>query len=593
MTLASGERTRPSALPRRPDGLWDAPRARTLLDLLSGPARDHPSDAALYLSADGRLADPLTWGALWAGACAVASRLACGGVAPANPVLLIAPTSAAFLTGFFGILAAGGVPVPVAPPASVRPDRLDWYRGLITGIAADAGARVVLTTTRYRPALQASVEGPGPRLSVLDAEAPSSASGESAPPPRPPSPEQLALLQYTSGSTSRPKGVALTHANVVANMAIIAGAIAREDSIGVSWLPLYHDMGLIGALLTALYARVPLVLMPTAVFIKDPASWLRAIGTFGATITLAPNFAFGHVVRHVALEPLEGCSLGSLETVLNGAEPVDAGAIAAFEARFAGLGLRPSVVRPVYGLAESALAVTFSDPGEPVVDTVDAEALERDGAAIPAAAGCRTRQFVSVGRPLPTQEIRIVDTDDRECPDRVIGEVVVRGPSVMQGYYGRPDETREALRGGWLHTGDLGYRADGRLYLTSRLKDLIIRRGRNYYPADIEMVVGGAEGVLRGGAVAFGVDGDGEDRVVVVAETRLRDPEALEALARAIRERCHAAFLFGPDDVRLVPIGGIPRTTSGKVRRHACRQQYLDRMRPGPAHGTGGAPPVP
>ncbi len=583
--MASPGATEGSWGAQRPPGLWEAPRASTLLEILSGPAARYPDHPALFLSADGRTADALTWSALWQGALAQAARLAATArPAAGEPVLLVAPTSAAFMTGFFGILAAGGVPVPVAPPASVKLTRLDWYRGLITGIAADAHASTVLTTSRYVTALQACVADAARPLQVLDAEgsleaeAPLDAEAPAAPGQSLRSradPGALALIQYTSGSTSRPKGVALTHANVVANMSIIAGAIAREDSIGVSWLPLYHDMGLIGALLTALYSRVPLLLMPTALFIKEPATWLRAIGLCRGTITLAPNFAFGHVVRHAPIEELAGVSLASLKTVLNGAEPVDAAAIAAFEEKFAGLGLRRGVVRPVYGLAESALAVTFADEGDPVVDVVDAEALEGTGRAVPAVQGPRTRRFVSVGPPLPTQDLRILDPDDRPCPERVVGEVGVRGPSVMEGYYRRPDETRDALRGGWLHTGDLGYLADGRLYLTSRLKDVIIRRGRNYYPADIEMAIAAADGVLRAGVVVFGVVIGGEDRVVVVAETKLRDPSLLDVLSRAIRERCHAAFLFGPDDLRLVPAGGIPRTTSGKVRRTECRQLYL------------------
>ncbi|MEO8521041.1 MAG: fatty acyl-AMP ligase [Acidobacteriota bacterium] len=574
---------------RRPRALWDAPRGHTLVEVVSMPAAGFPDETALYLSTDGRIFEPLTWAALWRDACRLAHRVSSPALRPGQPVLLVAPTSAAFVTSFFGILAAGGVPVPVAPPASVRPARLEWYRSHLTSIAEDSGARAVVTTTRYREALQAWAEGLPWRLEVLDAE--SAEAGPDTPPALPPHPGALALLQYTSGSTSRPKGVALTHANVVANMALIAEAIVHEHSAGVSWLPLYHDMGLIGALLSALYSRTPLLLMPTALFIKEPASWLRAIAGFGGTITLAPNFAFGHVTRHAAPEALAGVSLAGLETVLNGAEPIDSAAIAAFEKTFAGLGLPPGVVRPVYGLAESALAVTFADRGAPIVDVVDADALERDGRAVPAAPGARTRRFVAVGRPLRTQEVRIVGPDDCPCPERTVGEIVVRGPSVMQGYYGRPAETREALRGGWLHTGDLGYFADGRLLLTSRLKDLIIRRGRNYYPADIERVVGATDGVLRGGAAAFGLDAGGGERVVIVAETKLRDAEALAALQRAIRERCHDAFLFGPDDVRLVAAGGIPRTTSGKVRRRECRQQYLAAGLPIVSEGWGARPP--
>jgi acyl-CoA synthetase (AMP-forming)/AMP-acid ligase II len=394
--------------------------------------------------------------------------------------------------------------------------------------------------------------------------------------PATPGPDDLALLQYTSGSTSSPKGVALTHANIVANMGLIGDAITTPDSVGLSWLPLYHDMGLIGAALGALYTRVPLLLMPTTLFVKEPASWLRAISAFGATITLAPNFAFQHAVRHVSLEQVaDGTSLQTLATALNGAEPVDAAAVAAFEDKFAAIGLRRGTVRPVYGLAESSLAVTFSDPGELVVDDVDADELERQAIARPAAEGARVRRFVSVGRALPTQELYVVDAGDRPLPDRHVGEVIVRGPSIMRGYYRRPQESAAALAGGFLHTGDLGYLADGRLFLTGRSREVIIRYGRNYYPADIEAVAGQAGGAGRGAAVAFSTGEAGDTRIVIVVETRLRQSGDLLQLERLIREGCHAAFLFGPDEVRLVPLGAIPRTTSGKVRRNECRRLYL------------------
>jgi fatty-acyl-CoA synthase len=551
--------------------LWNEPRASTLVEMISAPAQAYPEVPAVFLSADGRVAEPLSWSTLWNGALGQAGRLANEGLRPGEPVLLAAPTSKTFFTAYFGILAAGGVPVPVATPPSLNVARLGWYRDLVTGIGAGAGARLLLTTTRFFEALDAVTTSSPGSLRVLDAEA-GTPTGIQA---HTPLPADCALLQYTSGSTSRPKGVPLTHANILANAAVIAGAIAREDSSAVSWLPLHHDMGLIGAALTGLYSRTPLLLMPTTLFVKEPTSWLRAIGTFRATITLAPNFAFAHAVRHAPLEQLSGISLASLRTALNGAEPVDVAAVEAFEEKFGAIGLRSGVVRPVYGLAESALAVTFTDEGERIVDLVDAEALEGEACATPAAPGERTRSFVSVGRPLPTQRIRIIDGGGKVCRERAVGEVCVSGPSVMHGYHNRPEETRLALQDGWLRTGDLGYLAEGRLYLTGRLKDLIIRHGRNYHPPDIELVIAGTEGVIRGGSVAFGLHDSVDPRVIVLAETRVRQVSELDALARRIRERCHAAFLFGPDDVCLVPVGGIPRTTSGKVRRHACRQLYL------------------
>ena len=560
--------------PDRRHALWHEPRATTLIEIIEGPAYRYASLPILFVSDDARLAESWSWGALWEAAQAQAASLAACGVTRGEPVVLAIPTSGLFFPVFFGILAAGGVPVPVAPPPSARVERLQWYRELLSTIVSDAGARIVVTNTRHRQTL-ALVAGDDVRVLAADA------SSQLAPVrPHRADADELALLQYTSGSTSSPKGVALTHANIIANMHAIGAAIVDEESSGVSWLPLFHDMGLIGAALAALYTRTPILVFPTTRFGKEPAAWLRAVGAFGATITQAPNFAFAHAVRYAALEDLAGVSLASLRTALNGAEPIDMATVEAFEDKFAPLGLRRGVVRPVYGLAESSLAVTFADAGDRAVDYIDADALECQGVAAPATAGQRQRTIVSVGRPLVTQEIRIEGENGVPRGEREVGEVLVRGPSVMREYYRRPAETAATLAGGWLHTGDLGYLADGRLYLTGRLKDLIIRHGRNYHPSDIEHVISGVEGVLRGSSVAFGIDGDGGSQVVVVAETRRRQPDEHVALLRRIREDCQAAFLFGPDDVRLVPAGGIPRTTSGKVRRSECRRLYLEAALP-------------
>lgn len=570
--------------------LWHSPKAGTLTEIVTAPAASWPALIPLWFSFDGRNAEPHTWRALSDASMAVGARLSALIDSRHEPVIIAAPTSAAFFHGFFGILAAGGVPVPVATPPSLNASRLGWYQELVKRIADDAGARLLLTTTRYAPVLEACLASSPVRVIAIDdlSQAPNPEWR-----PHQHTTSDLALLQYTSGSTSSPKGVELTHANVIANMGLIGETITTPESVGLSWLPLYHDMGLIGAALGALYTRVPILLMPTPLFVKEPASWLRAISAFGATITLAPNFAFQHAVRHVSLEQLgEGTSLHTLETALNGAEPVDAASVEAFQEKFAAVGLRRGTVRPVYGLAESSLAVTFSDAGEFVVDEVDGDALEREAVARPAAAGARVRRFVSVGRALRTQQLQIVDADDQPLPERHIGEVIVRGPSVMRGYHNRPQETAAALRGGFLHTGDLGYLADGRLYLTGRSRDLIIRYGRNYYPADIEAVVSRGDGA-RGASVAFSIESAGDTRVIIVAETRARTAEELAQLERAIREGCQDAFLFGPDDVKLVPSGAIPRTTSGKVRRDECRRMYLAAALPAIAVRTAAVGPDP
>lgn len=567
--------------------LWQEARAAFhLLEMVATPAERYPNLPALFFSRDGIAHQALTWGALWQSSLQVADRLTLRGLAPGTPVLVVAPTSPTFFTAFFGILAAGGIPVPIAPPPSRRPSRLEWYTATLASIVTDAQIRVAVTSSDLESTLTDCARCRGLRLIVIAADGamPGRARVLSGPTRRrhQAHPGDLALLQYTSGSTDHPRGVALTHRNIIANLGLIADAIVTPTSSAVSWLPLHHDMGLLGAALTALFTRRAALLLPPQSFARDPAVWLRAIGAFRATITLAPSFAFAHTVRSVTADDIADVSLDSLRTVLNGAEPVDVSAIEAFETAFASRGLARDIVRPVYGLAETALAVTFSDAGPCIIEDVDADALERRGHAMPvglapatAASPVRTRRLVSVGRPLPTQQVRIVDREDGEQPERTVGEVAVRGPSVMTGYYNRPADTGVALRGGWLHTGDLGYMADGRLFLTGRLKDLIIRHGRNYDPADVESIVTRIEGVAVGGAAAFAAEG-GVPRVVVVVETRLRQAEALNALRRRITESCHDGLLFGPDDVRLVPRGTIPRTTSGKVRRGECRRLYLE-----------------
>jgi acyl-CoA synthetase (AMP-forming)/AMP-acid ligase II len=550
---------------------WEAPRATTLVDLLA-PAGFAPDLVALLFVDHADAPEPLSWGRLAAAARGRAADLAGAGVGEGDRVVLMLPTMPAFFEVYFGVLLLGAVPVPVAPPHTLRADRAAVHFDNVARIARDCGASTLVGLDRPLEALVRHPHAAG-ALRLVSASAPALHASISTRPA--PAPGELALLQYTSGSTSHPKGVELTHANIVANIRAIVSAIVHETSTGVFWLPLHHDMGLIGGALTALYCRRPAVLMPPQAFAKSPARWLTHLSDVRATITVAPNFAFALSAAQVADEDLEGVDLSALEVALNGAEPVDLAAVQAFESRFAARGLKPGTVRPVYGLAESALAVTFGEPGPRQVDVVQADALERDGRAIPPQVAARTRSFVSVGRPLATQEVRIIGEAGTVLPDRTIGEIVVRGPSVMRGYYRRPEASAAALDGGWLHTGDLGYMTGGRLYITGRSKDLIKRLGRNYYAQDIEQIVAGVAGVLQGAVAAFGLETGEAVRIVVMAETRLRDPEALSDLRARIRERCQQQLDVGPDDVWLAAPGEIPRTTSGKVRRQACRERYV------------------
>lgn len=544
-----------------------------LIQIIEDPAKECPEETAVRLCHHGGPSETITWGQLWNSAWSVADRLCEMDLPRGGRVMMVLPTSRSFIETFFGILLAGGIPVTAAPPPSLRGPSLPPHKELLKSIASDSGACLCVSQPQVQEVLEGSLLAANPEIRFLPSDAPQrrvAAFRVSHP-----DPADSALIQYTSGSTSRPKGVELSHRNILANVAGIAKLVDSKEGVGFSWLPLHHDMGLIGTLLTALYARRPMVLMPPQAFIKDPALWLRGISDFRVTVTVAPNFAFDYCVKNIDLKAVAHVRLDSLKVALNGAEPINVEAVEQFEEKFRPLGLQPGTVCPVYGLAESSLAVTFSDPGRLLVQELDADELERHGKSCPGASGARLRKVISVGRPIAGLEVRVVDDHDQPLEEGYVGEIVVKGTSVMKGYYNQPAETGRALRGGWLHTGDLGYLARGHLFVTGRHKDIIIRHGRNYYPQDIEEHVGRIEGVSKDRTIAFAVESSGSTSVVVVTEIRFRNSEALAEAKRKIQEQVHNAFLFGPDDIRLVRPGTIPRTTSGKVRRQECKRLYL------------------
>ncbi len=509
---------------------------------------------------------------MFSAACRTASGLRRAGLRPGDRVLLMLPDSRQFLEVFFGALVAGGIPVPLSPPFSLR--KLDAYSETAQRIVRDCGARFCVSTGKIFAVLAASLRS-GNAVTLLT---PADVRAEAPYPAAPVGGEALAFIQYTSGSTSAPSGVALTHRNLLKNVEAIASTLElTEHDVGVSWLPLYHDMGLIGTLLTTLYAGSTLVLITPASFLKDPALWLKAISQYGASLSVAPNFAFALCLKRLEDEDLAGIRLDSLRAVLNGAEPIDHDVVQRFVERFKAYGLREGTVVPVYGLAEATLAVTFSPPGEYVIDRVDADRLEGEGVAVPASASGRGRRLVSVGAPLPFNEVRIVDEAGRTLKERRVGEIVVRGASVMRGYYNDPGKTARSLRDGWLYTGDLGYFTDGRLFVAGRRKDVIIRHGKNYHPQDIEGAVAKLDGVRTGCVAAFGYESDGRECVGIVAETHLRREAERGELEAAVIREVSRAFNFRPDAIALVPPRTIPKTSSGKLRRAVCKDLFLSR----------------
>lgn len=569
-------RARPRAASLRPASDI-AVDAATIQEALRRRAAQEGDRTHVYLTSDDGRDQEITYGMLWEGAAAIAGGLRERGVRNGETVALMLPTSLDFLRCFQGILVAGAVPVPLYPP--VRLDRIEEYLLRQRGILDNAGARLLITIDQALPVAHVLRRAVTSLAAVTTADrlarhgAPvTHATGAPADP---------ALIQYTSGSTGHPKGVLLSHANLIANIHAIAAGIALQPTdVGASWLPLYHDMGLIGTWLSALVYGIPLALQSPLAFLGRPEQWLWAIHQRRATVTAAPNFAYELCVRRIPDAALEGLDLSSWRCALNGSEPVSPDTLEGFARRFGRYGFRREAFLPVYGLAECTVALCFPPVGRgPLVDRVARASFQRDRRAVPAAAGDRTAlRFVSVGAPLPGHEVRLVNEGYEDVPERTVGRLVFRGPSTMAGYYRNPDATRSVtLPGGWLDSGDLAYRADGEIYIVGRVKDLIIKGGRNLVPQQIEEVAASVDGVRKGCVVAIGVPDRalGTERLVVIAETRVTGRRELAELEAAVTSRIAREIEVPPDRVVLVPPGSVPKTSSGKLRRGAAVELYL------------------
>jgi len=554
--------------------------AETLADVLRHRASTQASEPHVYLESGATGADAeriITYGELLGKALRIAKALEYRGLERGAPIALMLPTCEEFLFVFFGIILAGAIPVPLYPP--FRADRIEEYAERQAAILRNAEARFLIT---FRPAgrLARLLKSSAPSVrAVLEAS-------ELLKARTPPAPvlrhelrgDDIAFLQYTSGSTGQPKGVMVSHRNLLTNLRAIGRALEiRSDDTAVSWLPLYHDMGLIGAWLMPLFFGFPLALLSPLTFLTRPESWLWAIHRHRATLTAAPNFAFELSLRKIDDQALEGLDLSSLRGVMNGAESVLPGTLARFASRFARYGLRLESLKPVYGLAEATLAVSVPPMAEPVrVDRIERASFESAGRAVACPENPRALSFVSVGRPI-TGEVRIADARGEEAGERVEGAIWVRGPCVTRGYYRNPQATTAIQQpDGWVDTGDRGYQAEGALFVTGRSKDMIIKAGHNLYPHEIEDLTSRVAGIRRGCVVAFGSPDPvaGTERLVVVAETRsLHDSARMEAEIVAVVDQ---ALGLPPDIVKVVPASTIPKTSSGKLRRAETRRLYLE-----------------
>jgi fatty-acyl-CoA synthase len=537
-----------------------------LLSLFKAAVADAPDRIVTTIEERGGASHDLTLGQIADSAAGYADAFTRHGVGKGDRVLMVLPTCADFLFAFWGCHVMGAIPVPVYPPSQGK--RMQSGLDRLKGVLERARPAVLVTQQPLADLLRTQAVPTPPVVTQptlgCDRSSLLKASG--------PLPDDIALLQFTSGSTLFPRGCALSHRAVCANVhAAIERFGIEADDVGVSWLPLYHDMGLMSGVLAPVIARAKVVLSSPDRFVMDPLWWLDAIHRYKATLTAAPNFAFALVLRKLE-GPSAAYDLSSVRKIVNGAEPIAAQVIWRFLDRLSPWGLRSEVVEPAWGLAENTVFVTSASGGMRV-DRVGRDLLEREGRAQAASDGA-VSEIVCLGRPFPGAVLRITGPDGTVLPERSTGEVELQSPSMMTGYFEDADGTAAVFRDGWLRTGDVGYMADGELYLVGRSKDLIIVGGRNIAPQDIERASATVEGVREGSVVALGcLSQSGTEELVIVAE--LSPGHAASVCALEIKHACSEQLNIVPQVVRMVRPGTIPKTSSGKLQRGMTRQMYL------------------
>lgn len=494
------------------------------------------------------------------------------GLTPGERVALIIPDQQSFIVTFLAALAARVVPVPVYPPFSLA--KVDNWRRATEGILRVAAPAAIVTVDDVCPLLwsvASRVDAKIFTLRQLGSHPEQQFTATAA------DPGDLAFLQFTSGSTTAPRGVMVSHRNIVENCTRITDGFLRGVEItGVSWLPLYHDMGLIGCVLAPLLTRRPMVFLDTPAFLKRPSLWFDLIHRHRATATFAPHFAYALAVRRVTTDDLAKWDLSCLRVAGCGAEPIAPPTLRSFAAHFAAAGLRPEALCPSYGLAEATLMVTYTPVDEQWrSQVVDAERFLRYGEATPAAApGAAALEFVGCGIPIADHTVHIVDEHGRPMPGAHVGEIEVHGPSVTGGYFANLDATSRTFPGGRLRTGDLGYVADGHLFVTGRKRDLIIVHGRNYAPQTIEWALAGLPSIRPGCAVAFAYpDEHGVEQIAIVCESAASDVSAVQ---RAVKTRISEELALTVSCVQVLKPGKLPKTSSGKAQRAKTRALFLD-----------------
>lgn len=552
--------------------------AKTLVDVLRSHMETHPNRTHIHLLAEDE-STSFNYRDLWKGAERVAAGLQNAGIQSGDTVAIMLPTCWDYFQSFFAILLAGAIPVPIYPP--LRRSQLEEHLQRHQGILRNCRARILITIERAKGFAQLLKSQVPEMMHVATASDLAAYEGRYQSPTI--RPEDIAFLQYTSGSTGNPKGVILTHENLLANVRAMGDAVnASANDVFVSWLPLYHDMGLIGAWLANMYYSATLVSLSPLSFLTRPQRWLRAISDYGGTLSASPNFGYELCLKRITDADIAGIDLSSWRLAFNGAEPVSPATIENFTARFVRVGFKPEAMLPVYGLAESTVGLAFPPLGrKPRVDKIQRHAFMRNGQALTTIADEENAlQFASCGHPLPGHQIRIVDTNGREQADRQEGYLQFRGPSSTSGYYRNPEKTQSLFDHEWLNSGDLAYIAEGEVFITGRTKDIIIRAGRNIYPHELEEAVGNIEGIRKGCVVAFGSmdETSGTEQLVIMAESRETEADRLEELRMEINDTSSRLLDMPPDTILVVPPHTVLKTSSGKIRRNSNRELFESGM---------------
>lgn len=545
----------------------------TINEALLAQASTRPTSKAFSFATRDSLSSPLGFEELARASLSVAASLAQHGLRRGDRVLVCLPTSAELVVTLFGVLLAGGACVPVYPPLAGH--GLGRWKELVRTVARLVQARGAVVAPSEKLHMAAALaERREDAFTVVPAEL----SGALPRGPESVGANDVAFVQFTSGTTREPRGVTISHGALAANVhALISAMELGPSDVSVSWLPPYHDMGLVGHVLTPVACGAYQVLMPPSHFLVRPVRWLKLVSELRATQITSPNTGYAMCAHRVPREARAGLDLSSVRWALDGAEQVQPETIDAFVAAYAPHGFSERAFRPVYGLAEMTLAAAFGPVGGARIDWVSRAALAAESKAVPARPGAADAQpFACVGSAVAGHELKVVGSEGATLPERRVGEIWLRGPSLMSGYFNDPQATRQVLRNGWLHTGDLGYLAGGLLHVTGRAKELIIKAGRNYVPTDLESACEDHPAIRRGRVIAFGLPNrhTGTEDLVLVAEVRDRrqvdDPTLAQRLTALVSERAGVR----PDRVELVAPGQLPKTTSGKLQRSRVRAAF-------------------